>query len=54
MVVIISQRIHSIQVADQIIMLDNGEIVAVGTHQTLLKTNALYQEMNASQKEGRE
>lgn len=54
MVVIISQRIHSIQEADQIIMLDNGEIVASGTHQTLLKTNALYQEMNASQKEGRE
>lgn len=54
MVVIISQRIHSIQEADQIIMLDNGEIVAAGTHQTLLKTNALYQEMNASQKEGRE
>ena len=48
-VFIVSQRTSSIQHADQIIVLDDGEIVAIGTHEQLLKTCDLYQEIHYSQ-----
>jgi ABC-type multidrug transport system fused ATPase/permease subunit len=47
--IMISQRITSIAAADQIIVMDDGGINAVGTHQELLKTNQIYQELNSSQ-----
>ena len=50
--IIIAQRISSIEHADQIIVMDNGEINAIGTHETLLNTNSIYQEVYASQKKG--
>ena len=51
-VFIIAQRISSVRDADQIIVLDDGKIVGIGTHQELLAGNAIYQEINASQQEG--
>lgn len=51
-VFIIAQRISSIRDADKIIVLDDGRVVGIGTHQELLKSNAVYQEINASQLEG--
>lgn len=50
--IIIAQRISSVCHADQIIIMDRGRIDAVGTHESLLKTNKIYQEIYASQKEG--
>lgn len=47
--IVIAQRISSIEDADQIIVLDNGEINAIGTHKELLKTNEIYQEVYLSQ-----
>ena len=47
--IIIAQRIASIQDADRIIVIDNGEIVAFGTHDELIKTNKIYQEVYTSQ-----
>jgi ATP-binding cassette subfamily B multidrug efflux pump len=47
--IIIAQRISSIQSADQIIVLDHGEIIGSGTHGELIKTNAVYHEIYASQ-----
>lgn len=52
--IIIAQRISSIRHADQIIILDKGKIDAIGTHDSLLKTNRIYQEIYESQKEGAE
>lgn len=49
---IIAQRISSVQEADQIIVLDKGKLSAIGTHETLLKENTIYQEMYATQKKG--
>jgi ATP-binding cassette subfamily B multidrug efflux pump len=46
---IIAQRISSIQSADRIILLDNGEIIGTGTHDELIKTSAVYQEIYNSQ-----
>ena len=43
--IIIAQRISSVQDADFIIVMDNGEINGIGTHEELLKTNAIYQEV---------
>ena len=43
--IIIAQRISSVQDADMIIVMDNGEINGVGTHEELLKNNAIYQEV---------
>lgn len=47
--IIVAQRISSIQEADQIIVLDNGKINAIGTHEELYKTNEIYQEVYNSQ-----
>jgi ATP-binding cassette subfamily B protein len=51
-VFIIAQRISSVRDADQIIVLDDGKIAGMGTHQELIAGNAIYQEINASQQEG--
>ncbi len=51
-VFIIAQRISSVREADKIIVLDDGKIVGMGTHQELIKSNAVYQEINSSQQEG--
>lgn len=47
--IVIAQRISSIEDADQIIVLDNGEINAIGTHKQLLETNEIYKEVYTSQ-----
>jgi ATP-binding cassette subfamily B protein len=47
--IIIAQRISSIQSADKIILLDNGEIIGKGTHNDLMKDNPVYQEIYNSQ-----
>ena len=49
---IIAQRIASIQDSDRIIVMDDGQIDAIGTHEELLKTNAIYQEVYNSQMKG--
>ena len=50
--IIIAQRISSVQDADKIIILNNGEIDAVGTHEQLLTENKIYQEVYYSQQKG--
>ena len=50
--IIIAQRISSIQDADQILVMDDGEINAIGTHDELLKTCSIYQEVYHSQVNG--
>ena len=50
--IIISQRISSIQDADRILVLDEGEISGLDTHENLLKSNTLYQEVYETQKRG--
>ena len=47
--IIIAQRISSVQDADRILVLDNGQINGLGTHEELLKTNTIYQEVYNSQ-----
>lgn len=47
--IIIAQRVSSIQAADNIILLDNGEIIGEGKHDELLKSSAVYQEIYHSQ-----
>lgn len=49
---VIAQRISSVKHADQIIILDKGCANAIGTHEELLRTNKIYQEIYESQKEG--
>lgn len=50
--IIIAQRINSIQHADRILVLENGKIDAIGTHEELLKSNDIYREVFLSQQEG--
>ena len=47
--IIIAQRVASVEEADQIIVLDNGLINGIGTHDELMKTNAIYREVYESQ-----
>lgn len=47
--IIVAQRVGSIKDADQILVLEDGEIVGIGTHRELLETNAVYQEIAQSQ-----
>ena len=49
---IIAQRVASVQDSDLIIILDNGQVVATGTHEELLETSPIYQEVYTSQKKG--
>lgn len=49
---VIAQRISSVKHADQIIILDKGCVNAIGTHEGLLRTNKIYQEIYESQKGG--
>jgi ABC-type multidrug transport system fused ATPase/permease subunit len=46
---IISQRISSVKNADKILVLDNGKILASGTHSSLVKTSAVYRQIVESQ-----
>ena len=50
--IIIAQRLSSVEHADRILVLDNGQIDAFDTHDNLLKTNAIYQEIYESQVKG--
>lgn len=50
--IVIAQRISSVKHADQIIILDRGKVAAIGTHETLLANNRIYQEIYELQKEG--
>ena len=43
--IIIAQRVSSVQDADQIIVMDGGRIDAIGTHEELLASNQIYQEV---------
>lgn len=52
--IIIAQRVSSIQDSNQIIVLDNGEINGIGTHEELLKTNSIYKDVYESQVKGGE
>lgn len=47
--IIIAQRVASVEDADRIIVLNNGEICGIGTHDELMKTNTIYQEVYESQ-----
>ena len=51
-VIIIAQRISSVQYADEILILDDDHIADRGTHEELMKTNKIYQEIYQSQQEG--
>ena len=50
--IIIAQRISSVEDADKIVVMNNGAIDAVGTHEELLKSNKIYQEVYNSQVKG--
>lgn len=48
--IIVSSKLSSIRHADQILVLENGEMVGIGTHEQLLSTNAIYQEIAETQR----
>ena len=50
--IIIAQRITSVMGTDQIVVLDDGRLHACGTHEQLLQTDAIYQEIYHSQMKG--
>lgn len=50
--VIIAQRISSVEKADQILILDDGKVNGIGTHETLLKNNEIYKSVYQSQTSG--
>lgn len=50
--IIISQRVSSIQDADQILVIDDGKVAALGTHEELLKTSVQYKETFEAQQKG--
>ena len=50
--IIIAQRISSVQDADKIIVMDDGNVTAIGTHEELLKTSEIYKEVYESQMKG--
>lgn len=52
--IIIAQRISSVRHADQILILEDGRLCGMGTHEELLASNGIYQEIYESQKEGAE
>ena len=51
---VIAQRITSVMDADKIIVLDDGRINGIGTHDELMKTNEIYREVYESQQKGAE
>jgi ATP-binding cassette subfamily B protein len=51
-IVIIAQRLQSIQDSDKIIILDDGKVVDIGTHDELVERNLIYREVYESQQEG--
>lgn len=51
-VLIIAQRISSVAEADEIIVLDDGKIDSIGTHNELMQTSEIYQEINKTQQKG--
>ncbi|MBS4208461.1 ABC transporter ATP-binding protein [Bacillus sp. FJAT-50079] len=53
-IIIVAQRVSTVMDADQIIVLDEGEIAGIGTHDELLKENRIYQEIVSSQGEEEE
>ncbi|MBQ1270505.1 MAG: ABC transporter ATP-binding protein, partial [Clostridia bacterium] len=52
--IIIAQRIASVQESDMIIVLDDGKIMACGTHDELIQTSDIYREVYESQTKGDE
>ncbi|MBE6897591.1 MAG: ABC transporter ATP-binding protein, partial [Ruminococcaceae bacterium] len=50
--IIIAQRISSVSDADKIIVMDDGKINGIGTHEELIQTNEIYREVYESQQEG--
>jgi ATP-binding cassette subfamily B protein len=51
-IIIVAQRVNTVKDANKIIVLNEGEIAGIGTHQELLHENAIYQEIVASQENG--
>ena len=49
--IVIAQRILSVRDCDRILVMDNGVVTGFDTHEQLLQTNSLYQEINAIQSE---